>query len=506
MIPKTERAVQLVGPDQLVLNENKPVPSPGPNQVLCRVEVVGLCFSDLKLLKQFTGHARKSEVVSGIAKSALAEIPSYVPGDKPTVPGHETVVRVVAAGDKVRGAKVGDRFLVQTDYRWLPTAGSNSAFGYNFEGALQEYVLMDERVITSPDGESMLIPVPDDIAASAIALVEPWACVENSYVEKQRRALKPGGKCLVVGDGKVDAPNATRVKPDGIPAGQFDDVIYFGSDAAVVEKLFASVATHGLFVICQCGGKFGRPVTAQVGRVHYGGIRVVGATGNDVAAALNAIPATAEVRAGDSVNVVGAAGPMGMMHVIRDLSLGLRGVTVFAGDLNDERLAVLKRICEPVAQRNGAKLSPYNPQKSPLATPCSYVVIMAPVPALVTQAVQGAGERAIINIFAGIPADKTAAIDLDVYIAKQMYFIGTSGSVLEDMKTVLAKVVSRRLDTNLSVAAVSGLDGAIEGIRAVEKNLLPGKIMVYPSCVGLKLTPLGDQAWDKQAEEALLAR
>jgi threonine dehydrogenase-like Zn-dependent dehydrogenase len=134
------------------------------------------------------------------------------------------------------------------------------------------------------------------------------------------------------------------------------------------------------------------------------------------------------------------------------------------------------------------------------------VVIMAPVPALVTQAVQGAGERAIINIFAGIPADKTAAVDMDAYIAKRMYFIGTSGSVLEDMKAVLAKVVSRRLDTNLSVAAVSGLDGAIEGIRAVEKNLLPGKILVYPSCKGLGLTPLGEAVWDKQAEEALLAR
>jgi hypothetical protein len=81
------------------------------------------------------------------------------------------------------------------------------------------------------------------------------------------------------------------------------------------------------------------------------------------------------------------------------------------------------------------------------------------------------------------------------------------------MKQVLAKVVSRRLDTNLSVAAVSGLDGAIDGIRAVEKNLMPGKIIVYPSCRGLKLTPLtelggslplSDGHWNKQAEEALL--
>ena len=54
-IPQTQRAVQLVGPDQLELNEAKPVFTPGPHQVLGRVEVVGLCFSDLKLLKQFSG-------------------------------------------------------------------------------------------------------------------------------------------------------------------------------------------------------------------------------------------------------------------------------------------------------------------------------------------------------------------------------------------------------------------------------------------------------------------
>ena len=83
--------------------------------------------------------------------------------------------------------KVGERYLVQTDYRWLPTSGSASAFGYNFEGALQEYVLLDERVITAPDGESMLIPVPEDLSASALALCEPWACVEDAYVRSSAR-------------------------------------------------------------------------------------------------------------------------------------------------------------------------------------------------------------------------------------------------------------------------------------------------------------------------------
>ena len=97
-LPQTQYAVQLVGPDELVLNKAKQVPKPGRHQILCRVEAVGLCFSDLKLLKQFSSHVRKSEVVSGIDLDILKEIPSYVPGQAATVPGHEAVVRIEAVG------------------------------------------------------------------------------------------------------------------------------------------------------------------------------------------------------------------------------------------------------------------------------------------------------------------------------------------------------------------------------------------------------------------------
>jgi threonine dehydrogenase-like Zn-dependent dehydrogenase len=527
-IPEKQRAVQLVGPDRLQINDTKAVVEPGPHQVLGRVEVVGLCFSDLKLLKQFSGHARKSAITAGIDSKALLQMPNYVPGEQPAVPGHETVLRIVKTGSDVTRHKVGDRFLVQTDYRWLPTAGSNAAFGYNFEGALQEYVLMDERVIVSPEGESMLIPVPEDLSASALALVEPWACVENSYAEKQRQTLKDGGQLLVVGETPVDKSRvktlrgnpqnttfATADKVADLKSAAYDDVIYFGSNPATVEKLFSNIAVGGLFNIVQDGRKFGRAVASQIGRVHYGGIRVIGTTGSDPAAAMMAIPATAEIRPNDNINIIGAAGPMGTMHVIRDLCHGVPGITVFAGDLSDERLIVLRNLAEPLARKNRLALRPYNPSKDRLADKFDYFVLMAPVAALVTQAVSAAAPHAIINIFAGIPAETIAEIDLDAYIEKILYFIGTSGSVLEDMKQVLAKVVSRQLDTNLSVAAVSGLDGAIDGIRAVEKNLMSGKIIVYPSCRGLKLTPLTELGgkvplenghWNLQAEEALLKR
>ena len=546
-LPETQYAVQLVGPDRLVLNKTKEVFRPGPHQILCRVEVVGLCFSDLKLLKQFSSHVRKSEIVAGIDLEILKEVPSYVPCEAPTVPGHETVVRIEAAGPGVRGFKRGGRFLVQTDYRWLRTASSNGAFGYNFEGALQEYVLMDERVITTPEGESMLIPVTEELSASAIALVEPWACVEDAYVSRERTNVKKDGQMLVVADAKVDedalenlfslygkpahitwlskAPPLETDVPikkvknvsELVDAG-YDDVIYFGSDAETVEALFSKVATGGLFNIALCGGRFGRDVVTAVGRIHYGRIRIVGTTGSEPADSMQIIPENDEIREGDKINVIGAGGPMGMMHVVRNICQGVRGVSVFAGDLDDNRLTTLTLIAAPLAEKNAVEYQTYNPAKDEICETFDYTILMAPVPKLVAASVKGAARRGLINIFAGIPATVSGEIDLDTYIEKQLYFIGTSGSTLEDMKRMLKKAETGVLDTNVSVAAISGLEGATAGIRAVEDRSIAGKIVVYPACRGLGLVTLEELSekmpqvaerlcnglWTKEAEEKLL--
>ena len=548
-LPATEYAVELVGPDELRLNKAKAVAGPGPWQVLCRVEAVGLCFSDLKLLKQFSDHARKMEILEGIEAEVLAEIPSYKPGSAATVPGHESVVRVVAAGEKVTSCAVGDRRLVQTDYRWLPTANSNGSFGYNFEGGLQEYVLMDERVITSPEGESMLIPAGEDLSASAVALVEPWACVEDAYQAPERQGAKVGGQMAVVVEGDADydeaglrsyvvgAKGPARITwVGGKPAaglgawvrqaadvaaleeGAFDDVVYFGSKGATVAALMPKVGARGLLNVVQCGGQFGQPVAMQVGRVHYGGVRVVGTTGNDPRASLGTIPATGEVRAGDAVQVVGAGGPMGVMHVVRDICQGIEGLSVYAGDLDDERLALLGRLAGPLAAEHGVELVTYNAKREQLDRECDYVVVMAPVWQLVADAVRTAAPGGIVNIFAGIAASVIGEIDLDMYISKRLYFVGTSGSVLEDMKTVLGKVEAGQLDTNLSVGAICGMAGAVEGIRAVEAQQIAGKIVVYPACRELGLVPLAqlgevlpavaaclrDGVWTLEAEKKLL--
>ncbi|MFI4910462.1 MAG: alcohol dehydrogenase catalytic domain-containing protein [Sedimentisphaeraceae bacterium JB056] len=548
-IPSTQRAVQLTGPDQLSYNSSKPVLMPSDYQILCEVEAVGLCFSDLKLLKQFSTHVRKGKIVKGTDQSILSEYPGYKTGDEPTVPGHEICVRVVKVGDKVTKCQEGERYLIQADHRWLITEGeSNGAIGYNLEGGLEEYLIMDERLSTSPDGkEFMMLPAPYTRSASAVALAEPWACVEDSYVVKERTNIKEGGNMLVVVESdKFDVNLLTAVigrfgKPgkmmvvgadcqvDGIetveiaelkaaPDNSFDDVIYFGSAVATTEALFAKVASNGLFNIVLCGGKFDSEVNSAVGRVHYGNIRIIGTTTNDPAEAMEYIPATGEIREGDKIDVIGAGGPMGVMHVIRNICQGVKDVEIYAGDLDDDRLAPLTKIAAPLAEERGVKYIPYNPTKGQAPKGVDFTALMAPVPQLVAAAVKNSSKGGIINIFAGIPATVSGMIDLNAYIENNLYFVGTSGSTLDDMKTVLNKVIDGKLDTNMSVAAICDIESSVEGIRAVENHAIAGKIIVYPKVKGIGLVTL-DQLkdkmpsvadklvnglWTKEAEEALL--
>ena len=534
--PTTQHAIELVSPNTLVLNPTHPVYSPGDEQILARVLCTGLCFSDVKLMRQFDAHARKSEP-TGIDPAILAEVPDYCPGDAPTVPGHETAVEIVAMGKNVRtdiGLAVGQRCLVQTDYRWLRTAGSCSSFGYNFEGGLQEYVLFDQRIITSPEGKVFLLPTVDALAASAIAMTEPWSCVEQSYIVRERQAPKPNGRLLVcLGEGIESAPISPVEGLSAPPAeslvcradqlGQweatrFDDIVAFGCDAATVEALLALLDVGGLLNLVQCSREFQRPVAVPVGAIHYQGLRLTGTMGDDPQAGYDVIPESGEMRPGDVADLIGAGGPMGTIHAIRSLSQGT-DLTIHASDIQPARLERLTRLARPLAEKNGLAFHPYDARQTPVAdTQIDYIVSMLPDPEIVAESVARIQPGGIINIFAGIPVGIQQPIDLGRYLREKLYFIGTSGSMIDTMQLTLHKAETGEMDTNLSVAAITGLPGVIEGMAAVAKRDFPGKVICYPQCKTLPLTPLPNLkntlphvaqhlkngAWTQQAENALL--
>ncbi len=526
--PESQYAIQIVGAEEFVVNKEKGIDKVGPHQMMLKVEACGICFSDTKLLHQFDNHPRKSEVIAGITPEALAEIPNYRPGSQPTVPGHEPVVRVVEVGEKVTHFKVGDRLLVQADWKHLRTAKSNGAFGYNFEGALQEYTLVDERCVVSPEGEEFLIHVTEGPSAAAVGLIEPWATVEGSYAWAERNHVADGGRLLVVGEGSVEELTADH-KPaeivtvdvagiDGLEGQTFDDIVFFGADADGIEKASLLLGTRSVMCVVLGGETISRKVSLDIGRVHYDFIRFCGTTGTDPRDGYAWIPANGDLRPNDKCAFIGAAGPMGVMHTMRAVTSGVEGISVVGTDLSDDRLAGLKKTVGPTAEKNGVPLDIINTSTTPLEYGYTYITCLVPVPALVSQAVDMCADGAILNAFAGIPAGTFGDFDLQGIIERKIFMLGTSGSDVSDMRTVLRKIEAGIIDTSISLYAVTGMAGFGDAINAVINRTSGGKIMVFPTLHDLGLTPLtelGDKypevaaklvdgLWTKEAEEVLL--
>ena len=541
-IPATQRAIQYTGVDRFEHNPSKPVDPIGPTQLLLRVEACGICFSDTKLLHAFENHPRKLPVIAGLSPEELAEIPSYHPGLEPTVPGHEPVARVVAAGEMVTHFAVGDRVLVQADWRHLPTAASSGAFGYNFEGALQEYVVVDERMVVS-HGEEFLLRVSEGPSAAAVALVEPWATVEAAYARDERNTLKSGGQLLVLADVGVEAaglpsllaratpsritvvglrpglvdPAAEAADVDDLSQG-FDDIVYYGSNAETVERLSGLLGNESLLCVVLGGRRLDRRVQLDVGRVHYDFVRYIGTAGQDPLEAYRKIPASGEIRPGDRVAIIGAAGPMGLMHTMRAAVLDVPGIAIDATDLNDARLHHLAEVVAPAAAQHGVPVRVVNSGTDPLVPGYTYLTCLVPVPAVLAQAVDLAGDGAIVNAFAGFPAGTLAGLDLQRIIEHHVFLIGTSGSEMADLASVLRKVETGVLDTSISLDAITGMAGFADAIASVIERTSGGKIMVYPQLHDQGLVRLVDLPehlpqvaallsegrWTRRAEQELL--
>jgi L-iditol 2-dehydrogenase len=93
-IPETMRAAVLFGPQDMRVIE-RPVPQPGPGEVLVKVAMCGTCGTDLKI---YDGH-----------------FPLTLPFGAFT-PGHEWTGTVVATGETVDEFAVGDRVCIEAHH------------------------------------------------------------------------------------------------------------------------------------------------------------------------------------------------------------------------------------------------------------------------------------------------------------------------------------------------------------------------------------------------------
>jgi len=95
-IPEKMKAWVLGDPNQLTLVE-KPVPTPGPAEVLVRIDAIAVCATDIEI----------------IHRGPPAMIQGGLPFNKNFTPGHEYMGTVVKLGPGVDEFRIGDRVAVE---------------------------------------------------------------------------------------------------------------------------------------------------------------------------------------------------------------------------------------------------------------------------------------------------------------------------------------------------------------------------------------------------------
>ncbi len=475
--------------------ETLPLRPPAPNEVMLRVDAVGLCQSDIKIIKQGGAHPR----LRGRDLST-----------EPTVLGHECAATVEAVGDQWKDRfSPGERFIVQADIYYK---GVGFAFGYLIPGGLAQYCYVDERALDGDEG-CYLLPVDSKTGFSQSALAEPWACVEMAYTVADR--LTPNDeKPFLWGDGEPSQ--------DG-----YADIIVENPTPDSVERAAGHLAKNGNLYLVGQPSNDGSP-NLDIGRIHYEGIRILG--GADSLEGIAGVHNRNDLRPGGTALFIGAGGPMGQMHVQRALERADGPALVVATDLDRGRLDHIARRFAGLLKRREVRFELIDSSKfeNPAAeqaalralAPDGYddLVTMAPVAALVTGLCDLAAPNALLNVFAGVPIGQSAPIPLSA-LCKGVRIVGTSGSRIQDMKSVLDKVQGHELDTNLSVAAVGGMEAAHDGLRGLLEARFPGKTVIYPQVSGLPLTPLDelssvrpdvaealgpDHAWTIKSERVLM--
>ncbi len=532
--------------------------TPGPDQLLIRIDAVGLCFSDVKLIKQGGDHPKL------YGRDLKVE---------PTRLGHEASVTVIEVGsDLADKYQRGQRLAIQPD---IHVDGKSTAYGYTIPGGLIQYHLIGPEVLDADDG-AYVIPVSKEVGYAAAALSEPWACVEAAYTQRRRLSPAAGGVMWIIGKSDdptqytftsgLEAPSTivltdvpervtqliaahnpaaeiierNGVTPDGygdlaqeLTSGAgFDDIVVLDPrSASQMEEVAKLIAFRGTMNLVGTTPLDGNP-QLDVGRLHYHYTAYVGTTGPDISAAYGEARNRADLLPGGTTVFVGAGGPMGQMHMQRAIESEHGPNVIIGSDLDDDRLDVARIMLADLAKERGKDLVLINSSTSTETLQeivmrmtdgkgADDVVVTVPVGSLMGESAELMGENGMLVLFAGVANGTMAPLNLSNVYLHNAQLTGTSGSSIEDQAMVLQKAVEGKLSPDRSLAAVGGIEAGRDGVQAMLEGRFAGKIMIFPQLTGLPLTGLADLAqnypdigaamapgnlWTDAAEDLLLEK
>ncbi len=234
------RAAVLTTVGEIAL-EDRPTPDFSENEVLIRVEAVGVCGSDAHYFR----HGR---------------IGRYVV-DAPLILGHETAGTVVAVGADVTTHRLGDRVAIEPG---IPCGVCEECRGgsYNLcpevvfhatppvDGTLQRFVAVRA---------DFAFTLPDAVSTEHGALVEPlavsvWAC--------RKAAVAPGTRVLITGAGPVGLLTAQTARAFGASLVAVTDVDpeklrlaeELGADVTIDAAMLGDYSDTEFDVHIECSG------------------------------------------------------------------------------------------------------------------------------------------------------------------------------------------------------------------------------------------------------------
>ena len=534
------------------------IPEPNDNQLLVRIDSVGVCFSDVKILKQGGSHPKLYNRNLSI---------------DPTRLGHEVSLTIVKVGKNLALAgnyQPGQRLAVQPD---IYQNGLSTAYGYTIPGGLVQYHLIGAEVLETDTG-ACLLPVDESMGYAESALLEPWGCVAAAYTQRRRLDLKTGGILWIIGQPddateftfsqNLDAPatilltdvpasikklvSATQAKviernnldADGyedisreLTDGKgFDDIVMLNPTSAnVVGQVARLIARRGTLNLVGTKPLDGL-VQVDFGRLHYDYIAFVGNSTLDIAASYGEQRNRCDLRANGTAVFVGAGGPMGQMHVQRALELPDGPKLIIATEISDERLQTLIDMFSPLAEKQSRTLLIFNPNTAKKSfhdfvmqatdgLGADDVVVSVPIASLMEEADTVMKPDGMLVFFAGVPNGTMGMVNLsNVYLSNAQY-TGTSGLTIQDQALVMERRLEGTLSPGRSVAAIGGFETAAEAIQSVMDSKYPGKVVIFPQIHNLPLTSLKeleqrlpevaaklgeDMMWNNDAEEALIEK
>ncbi|PKO04412.1 MAG: alcohol dehydrogenase [Chloroflexi bacterium HGW-Chloroflexi-3] len=534
--------------------ELEPIIKPDADQLLVRIDSVGLCFSDLKVVRLGGAHPK-------LYNRDLQVEPARL--------GHEVSLTIIQVGENLKGHyHAGQRLAMQPD---IYQQGKSTAYGYTIPGGLIQYHLIGKEVLETDEGECLL-PVDDTpLSYGAASLLEPWGCVMAAYTQRRRLWPLQGGVMWLVGSPGdehdylfskgLDSPvvivcsniptallqqvkqSKARVieKNDltldtyaafcqEVTAGKgYDDIILLQPARAIeVESIAKLIARRG--ILNMMGEKpLDDLVQIDMGRLHYDYIAFVGYHGLDISAAYGGARNRCELTPHGVAVFIGAGGPMGQMHLQCAIELPDGPRVLIATEVNPERLEALKQAFSQLAKKHQRELHVINPLAcdQSLETLVAQVsgqrgaddvIVSVPHAGLMEQGAALMNKNGMLVLFAGVPNGTCAPADLSkVYLSNAQY-TGTSGLTLDDQRLVLDRAAAGNLSPQRSIAAIGGMDAALEAMYALQNGTYPGKIIIFPQLKNLPLMALTelpdkipqvaqklteDLTWTTDAEEVL---